>query len=406
MPLYTFKAVKPDGEVVEGDMEASDEAAVVRRLQDDGMIPVQTRLARGGSLGRSLAFRRSGGKRVGQKQIMLLTRELASLLEAGLTLDRSLQILLELTDDPPLAQLLSSVQEQVRSGSPFSAALEAQSGLFSPLYVNMVRAGEASGVLQAVLTRLADYLERSDELRSSIKSALVYPTILLVVAALSVAMLLVYVVPQFAQLFDDMGEALPLATRIVIGIGDLFRGYWWALLLAILALIAAAKARLARPETRYAWDKRLLSMPLVGDLLGKVEAARFSRTLATLVENGVPLLKALSLVKDVLSNRIVAEGVEVAADNLRHGRGLAQPLMEQGVFPKLAMQMMKVGEESGKLDAMLSKVADMYDQEVKNTVQRLLTLLEPLLIVGLGVIVAAIIMSILVAILSVNQLAF
>jgi len=404
MATYEYKAVKANGDVVEGDMEAPDEATVVLRLQAEGLIPVRTTPARKG-LKLELSFGARGGRKIGAKQITLLTRELASLLEAGLTLDRSLQILLELTDDPPMSQLLSNLQEKMRGGKTFSVALEEHRTLFSKLYVNMVRAGEASGALQAVMARLADYLERSEELRESVKSALIYPTILVTVAGLSVALLLVFVVPQFAQMFADMGQTLRLATRIVIGSGDLVRGYWWLLALLGFGAYLWIRARLARPEVRYAWDRRLLRLPLFGDLLTKVETARFSRTLATLVENGVSLLGALNLVKDVISNRIIAEAIELAADKLRHGSGLAEPLMEQGVFPKLALQMMKVGEESGQMEAMLSKVADMYDKEVRSTVQRMLALLEPLLIVGLGIVVAGIIMSILVAIMSINELA-
>jgi general secretion pathway protein F len=404
MATYEYKAVKANGDIVEGDMEAPDEAAVVMRLQAEGLIPVRTAPARRG-LKLELSFGAGGGRKIGSKQITLLTRELASLLEAGLTLDRALQILLELTDDPAMSHLLGTLQEKIRGGKTFSVALEEHRTLFSKLYVNMVRAGEAGGALQAVMASLADYLERSEELRESVKSALIYPTILVTVAGLSVAMLLVFVVPQFAQMFADMGQTLPLATRIVIGAGDLVRGYWWLLGLLGFAAYLGIRSRLARPEVRYVWDRRLLGMPLLGELVAKVETARFSRTLSTLVTNGVSLLGALNLVKDVISNRIIAESIELAADKLRHGSGLAEPLMEQGVFPKLALQMMKVGEESGQLEVMLSKVADMYDKEVRATVQRMLALLEPLLIVGLGVVVAGIIMSILVAIMSVNQLA-
>jgi len=405
MPVFAYKALKSGGEPVEGEIEATDQAGAIRHLQAEGYIPVRVEAARtGGEL--RFGLRRGRGKRIPPQQLMLVTRELASLLEAGLTLDRSLQILLDLSDEGPIARLLSGIQERVRAGASFSAALEAQGSMFSPLYVNMVRAGEASGTLQAVMASLADYLERSAELRDTVKSALVYPVILLLVAGLSVTLLLTLVVPQFAQMFADMGQALPLPTRIVIGVGDLVRGYWWLLALLVGGAVWWFRARLARPEIRVAWDRRLLAMPLFGDLVAKVETARLSRTLATLLENGVTLLGALNLVKDVISNRIIAEGVATAAGKLRHGQGLAEPLIEQQVLPRLALQMIKVGEESGKLDAMLGKVADMYDQEVRSTVQRLLALLEPVLIVGLGVIVAGIIMSILVAIISVNQLAF
>ena len=402
MPKYLYKAVKYDGEAVEGEIEAADEAAVVRHLQAQGLIPVDTRPA--GGLRAQLTRRRRRG--LNQKDIGVITRELATLLEAGLTLDRSLQILLDLTQEEHLRQVMSDLQERVRGGATFSSALEAQDGQFPRLYVNMVRAGEASGALDQVLIRLADYLERTAELRETITSALVYPAILLVVAGLSVIMLLVFVVPQFATLFDDMGAALPLPTRIVVGAGDLFRNYWWAML-AVLALSAAViEQQLKRPEVRERFDRRLLATPLFGDLVWKLETARFCHTLATLLKNGLPLLTALNLAKEVVSNRKLAGQMDEAAEDLKHGKGLAEPLSRRQVLPPLAMQMIRVGEESGALDAMLAKVAEIYDGETRSSVRSLLTLLEPVLIIGLGVVVAGIIISILMAILGANDLVF
>jgi general secretion pathway protein F len=394
--------VKPDGEAVEGDREASDEAALVRQLQAEGLIPIQTRPAGGLRL-------QIGGKRrrgLTQKEIGVLTRELATLLEAGLTLDRSLQILVGLTGEEHLVRVLSDLQERVRGGSSFSAALEQQGGQFPRLYVNMVRAGEASGALDQVLARLADYLERTAELRETITSALVYPAILLVVAGLSVILLLVFVVPQFTVLFDDMGAALPLPTRIVVGAGDLFRNYWWAMLAGVALVAVAVEHRLKRPEVRERFDRRLLATPLFGDLVWKLETARFCHTLATLLKNGLPLLSALNLAKEVVGNRKLAGLMDEAAEDLKHGRGLAEPLSRREVLPQLAMQMIRVGEESGALDGMLAKVAEIYDRETRSSVRGLLTLLEPVLIIGLGIVVAGIIISILMAILGANDLVF
>lgn len=404
MPLFSYKAITPAGEAIEGEMEAADEAAVVRHLQDSGHIPVRAEPAGRRSMLR-LNLRR-GQRGLGAKEIASFTRDLATLLQAGLPLDRALQILTDLADDPRLENLISNLQEQVRGGATFSAALQEQGTTFSRLYINLVRAGEAGGALELVLERLSDYLERSRELRESVLSALIYPAILLTVAAVSVVMLLVYVIPQFTQLFEDMGQDLPLATQMVVGMGNFFRGYWWLLLLLVLGIVAYFRQQFGDPQKRYRWDRRILRIPMIGELVSKVEMARFSHTLSTLLGNGVPLLTALGIVKEILSNRVLAEGVETAADSLKQGRGLAEPMMETGVFPQLALQMMKVGEESGQLDSMLSKVAHVYDREVKTAIQRVLALLEPVLIVGLGVFVAGIIMSILVAVLSVNQLAF
>ena len=337
--------------------------------------------------------------------IGIITRELATLLEAGLTLDRSLQFLLDLTREEHLRQVLSDLQERVRGGATFSSALEAQDGQFARLYVNMVRAGEASGALDQVLVRLADYLERTAELRETVTSALVYPTILLVVAGLSVIMLLIFVVPQFTVLFEDMGEALPLPTQIVVGIGDLFRKYWWAML-TVIAIVALMLERwLQNPQVRERFDHRVMGLPLIGDLIWKLETARFCHTLSTLLKNGLPLLNALTLAKEVVSNRKLAGLLDEAGEDLKRGRGLAEPLASREVLPQMAMQMIRVGEESGSLDEMMLELAKVFDSHVQSGVKRGLTLLEPILILGMGFIIGLIIIAILMGILSVNDLA-
>jgi general secretion pathway protein F len=397
-----YRAVKLDGEEVEGEQDAADEAALIARLQAEGLIPLTTRPA--GGLSARLARRRRKG--LTAKDIEVITRQLATLLESGLTLDRSLQVLGDLSTEDTVIRVLNDLQERVRGGANFSAALDAQDGQFPKLYVNMVRAGEASGALDEVLTRLADYLERSAELRGTVSSALVYPLILLFVAGLSVILLLVFVVPQFTVLFEDMGAALPLPTRIVVGTGDLFRDYWWALLVLIATIAVLLERWLQNPDNRRAFDFRVMSLPLFGDLIWKMETARFCHTLSTLLKNGLPLLSGLNLAKQVVGNRKIGEGLNQAAEDLKHGRGIAGPLQQHEVLPQLAQQMIRVGEESGTLDAMLAKVADIFDRETRTSVQRLLTLLEPLLIIGLGVIVAGIIISILMAILGANELVF
>ncbi len=404
MALFNYKAVRPNGEVLEGEMEAADEAALVHALQLDGLIPIKTSMAGKGGVLSSL-FRKKQPQ-VKQEQILAFTRELATLLEAGMTLDRALQILIELSVDEQLVRMMESIREKVQSGDALSDALTAQGKAFTPLYISMIKAGEAGGVLHDVLQRLVDYLERSHELKESVRSALIYPMVLLTVAGLSVIGLLVFVVPQFSQMFEDMGQALPLPTQIVVGVGDMVRNYWWMIMATVFLFIAYAQHHFTQPEVKRRWDKRLLDWPLLGDLIAKVETARFSRTLGILLHNGLPLLTALNLVKDVIGNSTIAESVENAAESLKRGKGLADPLIEEGVLPPLALQMIKVGEESGDLEPMLNKVADVFDSEVRSSIQRALTLLEPLLIVGLGIIVAGIIVSILMAVLSANELAF
>ncbi len=402
MPLYTYKAVRIDGQPEEGEMEAADEAALVAKLQKEGLIPVKTRVAGG------LSAMLSGGarKRAGDKEIESFTRQLATLLEAGMPLDRSLQLMIELSEDELLGGMLNDIQEKVRGGANFSDALEAQGGTFSRLYVNMVRAGEASGSLESALSRLAEYLESSAELKETIKSALIYPTILLVVAGMSLVLLLVFVVPQFSSLFEDMGAALPTPTRIVIAAGDFFRDYWWAMLSGVALIAAAWQKRMQNPEVRSRWDTRILGWPLFGELVWKLETARFCHTLSTLLENGMPLLGALGLAKEVVGNMHMQAQLGEISEHLKRGRGLAGPLTEQQVFPKMALQMIRVGEESGHLDPMLAKVARLYDQETRDVVKRLLTLLEPVLIISLGIAVAFIIISILMAVLGANELVF
>ena len=402
MARFMYRVVKLDGEELEGEQEAADEATLIRRLQTEGLIPLRIRPA-GGLRAR---FARQRRRALTPRDVTLVTRQLATLLQSGLTLDRSLQVLADLTREETVKRVLSDVQQRVRGGAAFSAALEAQDGQFPVLYVNMVRAGEASGALDEVMGRLADYLERSAELRATVVSALVYPSILLFVAALSVVLLLAFVVPQFTVLFDNMGAALPWPTRIVVGAGDLFRHYWWALLVGVAVAAVLIERALQNPERRRRFDYRVMALPLFGDLLWKMETARFCHTLSTLLKNGLPLLSGLKLAQQVVGNRKIGDGLSAVSEDLKHGRGIAGPLAQHNVLPHLALQMIRVGEESGTLDAMLAKVADLFDRETRASVQRLLTLLEPALIIGLGALVAGIIVSILLAILGANELVF
>jgi len=405
LPLYRYKAAAPTGEAQEGEMEGLGQSAVVERLQGMGLIPIRveeaTASAGAGNAGKSL-FRKH---RISQADIGVFTQEIATLLRAGLPLDRAMGILIGLSANPQVLQLLTQVRNDVRGGASLSAAMEAQTGVFSRFYLNMIRAGEAGGALDVVLQRLSEFMERSKELRETVKSALIYPTILVGVAVLSVAVLLVWVVPQFTQMFEESGKALPLPTQIVIAAGDTVQHYWWALILGAIGIYSWFLRQLQQAGTRYKWDKRFLALPLVGDLVAKLEVARFARTLGTLIGNGVTLLTALSIAKETLNNTVMAGGLGAVATQLKEGQGLGKPLMETGLFPKLAVHMVMVGEETGKLQEMLIRIADIYDREVQNAVKRMLALMEPVLILGLGLVIGGIIMSVLVAILSVNDLA-
>ena len=386
-------------------MEGLAQNAVVERLQSMGLIPIRVEATVAQSTGVRAGLVLFGKKRVMPDDVAVLTQELATLLKAGLPLDRCLEILIGLSASEPVRNLMTQVREDVRGGAALSKALEAQQGVFSRFYLNMIRAGEAGGALDVVLQRLNEFMERSKELKETVKSALMYPAILIGVAVLSVVILLMWVVPQFSQMFEESGKALPLPTQIVIGAGDSVRNYWWAMVIVGVVIYSWFSRQMRTPLTRYKWDKRLLALPLVGDLVGKLEVARFSRTLGTLIGNGVSLLTALSIVKDTLTNTVMSEGLGVVAAQLKEGKGLGRPLMDTGLFPKLAIHLVMVGEETGKLQEMLIRIADIYDREVQTTVKRMLALMEPVLILGLGLVIGGIIMSILVAILSVNDLA-
>ena len=406
MPSFFFKAVSADGESVEEFREAPDEQALIRSLQAEGYLPIRVVPAGSTSL-RWLTMRRFGRRRISQKDIGLFTRELATLLSAGLPLDRSLAILTELTEDnAQLNGLSSQVLDMVKGGAPLSEALEAQTGAFSRFYLNMIRAGEAGGGLEDVLERLSDYIERSKEIRDTVVTAMIYPAILVTMAVLSLLGLLTFVVPQFTEMFASAGQQLPLPTRIVVAIADGLQSYWWALLAVVVVVVSYMRHQLADSARRYVWDRRFLKVPVVGDLIRKVEVANFSRTLGTLLGNGVSLLVALSIVKETLGNLVMAEAVGVAADRLKEGQDMTGPMIESGLFPKMAVQMIKLGEETGRLEEMLDRVASAYDKEIKMAIQRMLALLEPILIVGLGLLIGGIIASILMAIMSVNDLAF
>ena len=406
MPRYRYEAVDAAGEVVRDELDAATLEAAVARLRDQGLLPLAVNETKGGFLRVGFGQRLFSKRRaLSRKAVALLTQQLASLLHAGMPLDRALTILIGVTEDEQAKPVLERVQEKVRGGSSLADALEVQ-GVFSRFYLNMIRAGEAGGALDVVLKRLTEFLERSQALRETVTSALIYPIILLSVSALSVIILLTFVVPQFQRLFADAGKALPLATQIVIAVGDGFRYYWWVGAILFVLLSAVARQQLSQPESRARWDDWFLRLPLFGDLIAKVETARLTRTLGTLLGNGVSMLNALTIVRETLSNQVLASALGEVAEHVKTGRGLADPLLEAGRFPKLAVQMIRVGEETGQLQEMLLQVADAYDGEVQTAVKRLLTLLEPALILGLGVIIAGIIMSILVAILSLNDLAF
>jgi general secretion pathway protein F len=408
MALYKYRAVSATGDVAAGELEAANESEIVDRLRDQGLMPMRVEAAVGGRIASSAspAKRRRwfAARRVTRDNLLSITRELATLLRAGLPLDRALEVLIGLAPTPPVASLLQTIRDDVRGGKSLSQALDSHRTVFSRFYVNIVRAGEAGGALGTVLTRLADTMERTKDLRDSVQSALIYPTILICVAVSSVMVLLVFVVPQFQQTFSQAGKALPLPTQIVILFGTALRKYWWLAIVTVFALVWLIRRRLQKPEVRFRWDGRLLRLPLLGDLLAKVEVARFSRTLATLLANGVTLLSGLAIVRETMTNSVLARALEGVITRLREGKGFGRPLVETGLYPKLATQMILVGEESGRLEEMLNRVADVYDREVQISIKRFLAILEPAMILTLAVLIGGIVFSILLGVMGMSEL--
>ncbi len=401
MALFQYKAVSPSGETLRGEMEAASSAEVIAKLQEAGNLPISAEES-GGGLGLGLA--RFSADRLSTNDVGDITDQLSVLLGAGLPLDRALTVMSDLNDGERSQKVVDAIRDQVRGGSSLSEAMESQHGTFNRLYVNMVRAGEVGGSLDTTLDRLSDYLKRSKDLRDQVISALIYPIILLVLAVGSVFMLLTFVVPQFMPIFEDMGAELPLITQVVLGAGEFLQRFWWLLLIAIVAVVLWFRRQMSEPESRFRWDTRFLKWKVVGDLIRKIEMARLSRTVGTLLVNGVPLLSALGIGRRTMSNTFLSKGVDEAAEEVKTGGSLAVTLSSTEQFPKLALQMINVGEETGQLDEMLVRVADTYDREVRTTIERALALLVPMLTLGLAGLIALIVVSLLLAIFGINDL--
>ncbi|MCP5152297.1 MAG: type II secretion system F family protein [Ectothiorhodospiraceae bacterium] len=404
MPRYRYKAASAAGEVVGGQMDAPDREVVVRLLQGQGHVPIRVDEVAGTATGGGR--RLFAPRRIRAADLGMFTVEMSTLLGAGLAVDRALEALRDLAQPGPLRSLIERLLTAVRSGQDLSAAMEAAPETFSRFYRSIVRAGEASGALEPALQGLAEFLERARALREATSQALVYPVILVFVAILCLAVILGVVVPRVEVMFADARVELPLATQVVVAVGDVIERWWWVIALLGIALWVGARRLLAREPVRLRFDEAVLRLPVIGDLVSKVEAARFTRTLGTLLRNGVPLLTAIRIAKDVIGNLFVRAAVEGIATSVREGEGVARPLAEAEVFPRLAAHLVEVGERSGNLEGMLLRLADIYDGEVEVAVRRATSLLGPVLILGLGVLIAGIILSVLAAVLRVNELAF
>jgi general secretion pathway protein F len=402
MTQYRYRAISAAGEALQGQMDAASVEDVIARLQDQGHTPLDARPAdaNGGGAGLAALFQR--GPFTGD-QLAQFTHQLATLLGAGQPLDRALGILLDLPESDRAKKLIERVRDRVRGGTTLSYALDEEHGIFPRLYISLVRAGEAGGSLDDTLRRLADYLERAQLLRGSIINALIYPAFLMVGVLGSLVLLLAYVVPQFVPIFADMQVPIPWITSAVLALGEAISGWWWAAVILIVVGVVGWQMRMRDPAARLAFHARLLTMRVVGPLLLKVETARIARTLGTLLKNGVPLLSSLTIARQVTGNRALDDALAQAAEQVKGGAGLGVALAQSGRFPRLALQMVQVGEEAGALDTLLLKVADTFDIESKRAIDRLLAALVPALTIVMTVLVAIIMAAILLPLLSLTS---
>lgn len=416
MPEFIWRAARADGGIQEGRTVAASREAVSRQLLGQGLTPlkvaekdaetaVPSSRPSAAADEETRAAYRGRDKGVTHADIHVLTGELAVMLRAGLPLDRALRILIGMAPRPSVGALLDDIFKAVKGGRGLSQALTPYRALFGDFYINMVRSGEIGGQLTEVLGRLTEHLERLKALRESVISALIYPAILVVVAALSVFLMLGFVVPRFETLFADMGEALPLPTRIIVSLGHTFGDWWWAIVLATAAIGWGAKRWLATPGGRSWRDEWILKLPVIGAVTQKYEATRFTRGMGTLLGNGVPIVTALRIAADTMSNQRLRAAMESVAPAIKQGGRLADALAPTKLFTPLALNMVRLGEETGRLDAMLLDLARVYDGEVEAGIKRMLALVEPALILLLGFLIAAIIVSILMGIMSINDLA-
>lgn len=401
MAQFVYKAITPTGEQLEGQLEAGSEAEVIAKIQEAGNIPVQAReLKTGFSLENLLASR----KKISTKQVGFFTEQLSTLLNSGMPLDRSLSVMIDLADNERVKIMVEQIRDKVRGGGSLSDALEEQHGVFSSMYTNMVRAGEMGGALELSLKRLSDYLNSSKELRDAVLSAMIYPAILLVLAVGSLFILLAKVVPKFKPLFEDANVELPLITQVVFAGAELVQSFWWVLALLLVVAVLMLREQLKKPEFKLKWDQKRLDLPLFGELTTRVEVAKFTRTLGTLVDSGVPLLAGLTVAKKVINNSVLATAIGEAAEKVKHGTPLSEALAKEPSFPRLAQQLLSVGEETGNLDEMLVRTADTYDGEVKNTIDRMLSVLVPMLVLVLAGMIFTIVFAILMPMMNMSEL--
>ena len=404
MSTWRYRVVDRSGRVVDGDMDAPDEATVLSRIRRDGGLPLSVSPARGGLL-RLVSLSSAGGEKLSRQEVTNMTRELATMLGAGQDLDRALRFLVETAPNRRAGRILSALRDSVRDGSALATAMAKHPDSFSRLYVGLVRAGEAGGALVVTLERLADLLERERALSATVQSALIYPALLLVASCGAVVLLLTQVLPQFVPLFEQSGASLPASTQFLIDTGDAVSDYGLFALLGFLVVLFALSVALRQPGPRLAFDRFRLRLPIVGGLLREVMAARLARTLGSLLDNGVSLIAALGITREVIGNQAGVAALDHATSVARSGAGLAAPLADSGLFPVRLIHLLRLGEETAQLGPMALRAAAIHEERVRVTTQRLVSLLTPAITIGMGVLIAGIVSSLLLAMLSLNDLA-
>ena len=404
MPVFVWEGRTAQGKILKGEMEAVNQEAVFARLRSQRIQPIPARVReKGKGLEKELSIPGFGAK-VTSHDVMLFTRQFATMIDAGLPIVQGLEILSTQSENKAFRNTIRTIKQDVESGFTLADALKKHPKIFDDLYVNMVAAGEVGGVLNTILNRIAMFIEKSARLKSKVKGAMIYPATIVVVAVAVVSVLLLFVIPVFAELYGGMGKALPAPTQITINISNFFRAYFMYLAGAIVGIVVALKMYYKTAQGRFTIDGLLLKLPIMGDLIRKVAVARFSQNMSILLSSGVPILDGLAITAKTAGNKVVEKAIMNARVSISQGKTVAEPLTESKIFPPMVCQMVAIGENTGALDAMLKKVADFYEEEVDNAVANLTSLMEPLIMVVLGVILGGLVISMYLPIFQLGSL--
>jgi type II secretory pathway component PulF len=402
MATFFFRAVASDGKVRSGSLTGDDERLIARELRKQGLTPIYVGVAPKGS---SFEIKLPSFGKSKRRDVLFFTQELSTLMNAGVPLDRALSITAELTERPNFRFIVLDVLRVLKGGRSLADSLATHPDCFSDLYINMVRAGEASGALAAIFERLAEFERSRDELRNFIVSSMIYPALLATVGLASIVILLTFVVPKFATIFSDPRMKIPVPTQIMLEASHVVQTYWWMVAAALVAGYLAWQAYTRTPAGRLWWDGARLKIPLLGDAMLKAETARFARAMATLVANTVPLVQSIGIAAATLDNKTIARALAGVAQGVKRGEGIAGPMRKAGVFPPLAAHLLTVGEETGRLDHMFARMADIYETDTRAAIKRFTSVFEPVVILVMGILVGSLILSMLLAITSINDVA-